>query len=277
VTRHVRPDIAIVVFGNAIEFIRDECESDGVGPEKSAESLEQRATKAGVTGGISGKWWRKVWRVQIASWGTQRCESSIAYRCRITITSVSRASSWIRFTNAGDRAPKIIKVLRFPNRHTGVGHRRINQRQQTRKIESAQLPLISDPHRDLIVKSRRRTETGRSIVSPERANKSLFCGPLCRRHNTVATDAFHFVVCGRVFRARHCRRRRNAKLLRRFQDESIALAPVCAESERDQANRILTPMPREIACEIIDADTRLRNLRAVVDSHGKNGSGRPPP
>ena len=36
-------------------------------------------------------------------------------------------------------------------------------------------------------------------------------------------------------------------------------------------------MPREIACEIIDADTRLRNLRAVVDSQGKNGSGRPPP
>src|SRR5206468_903663 len=137
-TRHVPPDIAIVVFGNAIEFIRDECESDGVGPEESAESLEERATEASVTGGIGGKWRSKVWCVQIASWRAQRGESSIAYRCRITITCVSRTSSWIRFTNSGDRAPKIIKVFRFPDCYAGVGHRGINQRQQTRKIASAQ-------------------------------------------------------------------------------------------------------------------------------------------
>jgi len=68
VTRHVRPDIAIVVFGEAIELVRNECERDGVGPEKSAESLEERATEASVTGGISGKWRSKVWRVQIATW-----------------------------------------------------------------------------------------------------------------------------------------------------------------------------------------------------------------
>src|SRR5205823_4789184 len=74
-----------------------------------------------------------------------------------------------------------------------------------------------------------------------------------------------------------CRRWWNAKLLRRLQDEGIALAPVRAESERDQANRILTPMPWKIACEIIDADSRLRDLRAVVESQGKNGGGRPPP
>src|SRR5207237_5084600 len=128
----------------------------------------------------------------------------------------------------------------------------------------------------LIVKSRRRTETGRSIVSPERADKSLFCGPLCRRHKAIAADAFHFVVSGCVFRARHCRRRRNAKLLRRFQDECIALAPVRAESKRDQANRLLTPMPGVIACEIIDADTRLRNLRSFIDSRCKDGTGGPP-
>ncbi len=72
VTRHVRPDIAIVVFGNAIEFIRDECESDGVGPEESAEGLEERATEASVTGGIGGKWRGKVWCVQIAGWRAQR-------------------------------------------------------------------------------------------------------------------------------------------------------------------------------------------------------------
>src|SRR5438094_9333867 len=110
VTRHVRPDIAIVVFGNAVEFIRDECESDGVGPEKSAESLEERATEASVTGRIGGKWRSKVWRIQIASWRAQRCESSITYRCRVTINCVSRASSWIRYMNSGDRAINIIKV-----------------------------------------------------------------------------------------------------------------------------------------------------------------------
>src|SRR5947207_15635204 len=79
VTRHVRPDIAIVVFGNAVEFIRDECESDGVGPEESAEGLEERATEASVTGGTAGKWRSKDCCMQIASWRAQRCASSISY------------------------------------------------------------------------------------------------------------------------------------------------------------------------------------------------------
>ena len=61
-----------MVFGEAIELVRNECERDGVGPEESAESLEERATEASVTGGIGGKWRRKVWCVQIAGWRAQR-------------------------------------------------------------------------------------------------------------------------------------------------------------------------------------------------------------
>ena len=47
--------------------------------------------------------------------------------------------------------------------------------------------------------------------------------------------------------------------------------------EREQADRVLPPVPRLIARKIIDAEGRVRNLRAIVNTHGQNGGRRSVP
>ena len=49
------------------------------------------------------------------------------------------------------------------------------------------------------------------------------------------------------------------------------------QRERNQADWILPPMPGLIARKIIDADTRLRDLRTIIETHRQNSCSRPLP
>ena len=99
---------------------------------------------------------------------------------------------------------------------------------------------------DLVVESRRCTETRRSIVRPEHSDESLLGRSLRGRDDAVASDILYLVVGRRVFGARHVRRRRCAKLAGRLQDEWFAFRPVRPEREGNQADRILPPMTLQI-------------------------------
>src|SRR5207244_12307282 len=130
--------------------------------------------------------------------------------------------------------------------------------------------LISDVDDDLIVEPRRRAQAWGPIVSPENSNKTLFGRSRRRCENSVASDCLGFGVGGGILGAVHIRRRWNAKLTGRLDDEGFAITPMRAESERDQADRILAPVSGLIAGEIIYADARLRGLWAGICPQVKN-------
>src|SRR6185436_8781154 len=117
-------------------------------------------------------------------------------------------------------------------------------------------------------------EAWRAVIGPENADKRLFFRPLRARG---ATQVFHFVVCGSVSRAGHIGRRRRAELSRRVDDKGDALAPVGAQRERDQTDRILAPMSGQIAWNVIDADTWLGDLRTIIETHRQDGCSRTVP
>src|SRR5436190_17038653 len=90
-------------------------------------------------------------------------------------------------------------------------------------------------------------------------------------------QAFHLVVSHCVVRAGHLGRRRRTELTRRTDHEWNALAPVRAERERNQTDRILPPVSGLVARKIIDANCRLGNLRPIIETHRENGCSCPLP
>src|SRR5206468_7158447 len=56
--------------------------------------------------------------------------------------------------------------------------------------------------------------------------------------------------------------------------ERLDLAPVRAERERTQADRILAPLPRRVARDEVDSDVRLWVPRTVVNTPGEDRAGR---
>src|SRR5260370_34948098 len=135
--------------------------------------------------------------------------------------------------------------------------------------------LISDVNDDLIVEPRRRAQAWGSIVSPENSNQTLFGRSRRRCENSVASDLFGFGVSGGILSAVHGGWRRNAKLAARLHDKRFAFAPMRAERDRDETDRILAPIAGHLVWKIIDAKMRLWNLRAVVRAQRENGRGRP--
>src|SRR5207249_11801595 len=195
---------------------------------------------------------------EIAAGRAHGTESYIA-SCRcVAVAEAGWPGAEIGFTNATDRSPEIVIILTFPNRHAGIGHGGVGEGEKSRKIDSAEMHLIGDVDDDLIVEARRRAQARRSIVSPENSNKTLFGRACGRCENAVAANRFRFGVGGGILGAVHIRRRRNAKLTGRLDDEGFAITPMRAESERDQADRILAPVSGLIAGEIIYADVWLR-------------------
>ncbi|PYS67629.1 MAG: hypothetical protein DMF73_18875 [Acidobacteria bacterium] len=73
-----------------------------------------------------------------------------------------------------------------------------------------------------------------------------------------------------VSSACHFGRRWRAELSRRVDHERNAPAPVRTQSERDQTDRILPPVPRLVARKIIDANARLGELRTIIETHRQN-------
>src|SRR5438105_10896826 len=47
---------------------------------------------------------------------------------------------------------------------------------------------------------------------------------------------------------------------------------MCTQSDRNQADGVLTPMPWLITGQIVDADMWFRDLGAIAGSHGEGGS-----
>ena len=58
-----------------------------------------------------------------------------------------------------------------------------------------------------------------------------------------------------------------------FIDERFASAPMRAERDWDQADWILPPVTRKVACEIIDAQMKLRYFRAIGNARGQYRGG----
>ncbi len=133
--------------------------------------------------------------------------------------------------------------------------------------------LVSDVDGDLIVEPRRRAQTRCSIVGPENSNKTLLGRARARSVNAISAESFGFVVSRQIFGVIHRRRRRNAKLAGRLQDECRAFTPVCAQRERDQTDRVLTPIAGHLVREIIDAEMWLGNLRAIICAERENCCG----
>ena len=273
--RHVGTHVAGVVFGHAVEFVGDKGERDVVGPEKSAHRLEEGAAKSAVSGRIAWKWRSEIRSGEIASRRAHRREAWIADGRCIAIAKTSWAGAEIRFADSADRSPKIVIVFRFPNRHRGVCHGGVGEGKEPRELRRAEMHLISEVNDDLIVEARRGAEARGSIVSPENSDETLLRSARTWRVDAITAQSFRFGIGGRVFGTIHCRRRWNAELTGGLQNEWNAFAPVRAERERDQADRILAPVTRLIAGEIIYAHPRFGNLRAVVIPKGKNGGSGP--
>src|SRR5439155_7720843 len=70
---------------------------------------------------------------------------------------------------------------------------------------------------------------------------------------------------------------RNAERVGRPQDTRSDRTPVCAQRERDLADRVLAPLPRRVTRDEIDADARLDILRAIVGPQGEDRGGGPLP
>ena len=64
--RPIRPDVSVVVLGLPVELVGNERERDVIGAVKPPHDLEERASKSGVTRGISRKRRREVRAGEIA-------------------------------------------------------------------------------------------------------------------------------------------------------------------------------------------------------------------
>src|SRR5581483_5391377 len=276
VARHQRTYLALVVPRHAVQLIRNESEDDVVGAIEAPQNLEKRAAETGMSRRIRGKRWREVRSIEITGRRAERCKVRIAHRVRIAVPDAGRAGSLVGFADAGDRAPKIVIVLRFPDRGARVGERDVHQRHQPRELHSRRTHLLSDLHRDLVVEPRRRAQARCSIVGPVESDLRLFRRAGARRYDAVAAERFYFLICGGVLATVERRRRRNAELIRRFEHEGCNLAPVSAERERTVADRVLTPLSRIVAHDEIDVDARLGMLRVIIRAQSQNCRGGAP-
>ena len=214
--------------------------------------------------------------LQVAGRRAERLEGWVAHSGRVAIARAGRTSARIGFTYPGNGSPEIIMVFRFPRAHPGFGHRDIHQRQQPGELNRLESGPVSDLNRDLVVKSRWGAKARSSVVGPEYADERLLGGSLRRRDNPVAAEILDLIVGGRVRVARHRWRRRAAKLVSRLQHERPALAPMRAQSERNQADRVLAPMARQVTGYPIDSDVRFGNLGPIALALSEDGSSHAP-
>jgi len=125
--RHERPHVALVVDRHPVELVRDEREGDAIGPVEASQDLKQRASEAGVAGGIRGERRREVRSGQVAGGRAQRRERGIVVQA-----------------NAGDGSPELVEVLRFPDRHSRIGHRDVDEGKEAGKSHHIGSSLVGD-------------------------------------------------------------------------------------------------------------------------------------
>src|SRR5437763_2472253 len=156
-----------MIAGLSIELVGHERESDVIGTVKPAHRFEDSASEPSVTRRIGRERRSKILPGEIAGGRAQRRKAAIANRVRIALPPMRGSRARIRFPNAGNRAPEVVMIFGFPNRHGSVPHRDVYQGQQARKLYGGETSLVGNLNRELIVESRRRAQAWRGIVSPE--------------------------------------------------------------------------------------------------------------
>src|SRR5262245_28336765 len=230
-----------------------------------------------MTGRISGKGRRKVGPVQIACWRSKRTEVWISEGHRIPVAFPRGSCPSIGLPNTRHWAPKIIVVLRFPNRDASIGHRRIHQGQKTSKLDHIYAHLLGGLSDHLLIEPRRRTEPGSTIVGPKDSNPGLFVRSHGRCNDTVAAKLLHFIERRRIVRTIQSRRGWNPKLFCRFHNKWLDPTPIRAESKRNLADWILAPFSRLIAGYVVHVDAWLGMLRTIVCAEFEDGRRRAAP
>ena len=122
--------------------------------------------------------------------------------------------------------------------------------------------------------SRVGAQTRRAVICPKDAGNGLVGGARGRSDHAVAPERLHLLERDRVGAAVQIGWRRHPELIARAEHERLDLAPVRAERERTQADRILAPLPRRIARDEVDSDVRLWVPRTVVTTPGEDRAGR---
>src|SRR5688572_15133171 len=166
-----------------------------------------------MAGGIRREGRSEVWAVEVAGRRAQGREPWIGYGVRVPIAHPSRPHSGVGFPDAGDGPPDVVVVLRFPNGDSGIGHRYVDQSEQTRDFEITRAHFIGDGEGNLVVESGRRAQTRSAVVGPVNPDVGLLWRALRRRNDTIASEAFYFIESASVFGAAHRRRRRRAELI----------------------------------------------------------------
>src|SRR5262245_22007395 len=64
--RNQRPDIALIVGRDTIQFVGDEGERNVIGAEVISQRLEQRTAESRVAGGVGREGWREIRAGQVA-------------------------------------------------------------------------------------------------------------------------------------------------------------------------------------------------------------------
>ena len=273
--RQERAYVAIAAPSHSVELVRHEGKCDVVSSVKPAQNLEDGSAETGVAGRIGREWRGKVRSREVAGRGAEWRPGWVPDSRWIAIAGASRPGARVRLPDAGDRTPHSVVIFRLPDGDSGVGHGHVHQGQQPRQLDAIGSHLVGEVHRDLIIQSRWRAQARRTVVRPEDARVRLVGGALGGRDDPISAQAFRFVVSRRIFRARHGGKRRNAELIARLQNEWRTVAPVRADRDRELADGILTPLPRQVARQITGAHKSLGDFGAVVGFEGEDRGGRP--
>ena len=223
-----------------------------------------------MTGGVRGERRREVGSGQIACRRAQRHEGGVGDRRPIAIARKRQRRVGIGLADSGDRPPELVVVLRLPDRDAGVGHRRVDQRQQAGERDDVRVHLVGDLHRDLVVEARRRAQARRPVVGPEDSDLGLLRGAARRRHDAVAAERLHFGERTRIRGRSQRGRRGRAKLRAAGHHERRHFVPVRPERNRHPAYRILAPLAGSGSRDEFDADARLGMGRAVVRAQAQD-------
>ena len=192
-------------------------------------------------------------------------EVRIADGRRVAVAGAGGPGLRVGLADAGHRPPELVEVLRLPDRDARVGHGDVHEREQPRELDapSCRARARSAPRSGCTGAAartgsacRRRPSRSRSGAAARVRTVGVVTPSPPRRFTSSNAAAYSGLVIAGGGGTRNWPRRP--------EHERRHLAPVRAERERDLADRVLAPMARLVARDVVDADPRLGVLRAVV-------------
>lgn len=187
----------------------------------------------GMSRRIGGEGRSKVGPCKVACWRSEGCEVGIPDGGGIAVAEAGGAGSRVRFTDAGDGAPKLVLVLLIPAGNACIGQCHINEGQEARKLHDIGLHLLGNLHRDLVVHPRRRSETGGSVIGPVDTCYCLVFRSFRRRDYAVAAETLYFIESCRVVPA--CKRGRTRNREQALEDNKRGhLSLLCPNARGEQ-------------------------------------------